>query len=225
MLDRALAFVASLFKPKPVAANSNWPNDPWSVWRVQPYEGPGLVDMPAGRPFGASGDVPGSMTESPVALPIAAVPGVPGGTLYNGAKRPVPAAVMAPLPGGTNTRVSQGYGDALAAQAMRGHGYGGRTAETSFVHSTVASSGSAARVPVTQAITAIDRRNPTVAPYVQPPMASGSTRIVGASAPAPTQQTFAQGGASVPVYAIPRTSVQFPFALTAPSLPTGRATF
>jgi hypothetical protein len=199
MLANIFNSIASIFKPQPTAIQGRR-----VTHAVMNYEGPGLIDIPNGaRAFGAGGDAPGSMMERPVSVRLQQVPGVPGGTLYNPVMRSVPAGRMAPLPGGTNTRVSAEYGNAMAANASRGHGHTGQKAAGNLVYAGTRTPGVTTQVPVVRAMAAVDQRNPLIAQHTQPGMVTGATRQYGAPTPAPTTRPFSMTPAYVPTYAMP----------------------
>jgi len=178
-----------------------------SHW-TQGYTGPGVV----GRAFGAQGPPAGTLTPSPEALPIAPVPGIPGGTLINPQPYvPVGRSPSYPMPGGTNTRVSADYGHRMAAQVNRGHGPVGTRAAEGFVHSGTRTPGVQSNVPLVDAMARIDQKNPMIARATQPPMVTGSTRVYGSAGLAPTEQSFVSKSASegfAPSYSYPDTSVR-----------------
>lgn len=134
------------------------------------------------RPFGAVGDAAGTLNPYVIAAPLP-VQGqaFPGSTLQS-VPRPMPTFAFPPMFAGVASKgvhVRQ-IGLDLAANSMRGSGPALRRAPTEMVYATAQKPGVVSQYPMVRAL-AQDIRHPDVAPQFLPGMASGATRITGAS--------------------------------------------
>ncbi len=131
------------------------------------------------RPFGATGDVPGTITPFPRSLPILPVPAVPGGTLMNPVDLPgTGARGVSPMSAGGSSIVSRESVLQVGAQVSRGTGPAGTRTSEALVHAGTRTPGVHSNGPMVRALAGIDRRNPVIAPYaLRARMVAGATRI------------------------------------------------